>query len=444
MPRLVIGNCFTDEVAGDATRLPGPYLQTVAASAQLAVWFARDGDVVVLPVEPDEEFLRYVTRMTGVCREAVHIVVPPPGVAGTDLLTADRLTHPLLLRRLAELVAPGRVEEIIALTPEASVVALADAFLGAREVLPGHRFLRQGGGRLANSKAVFRAVAAGAGVPIPAGGVATNRTDIRLLVESLLAEGPVILKRDFAGGGMGNEILSTESLTGPSGAQRAVVLRAAAAVRNHLDNRWDWLTNGDRFPVIVERYVPGSRAVFAEFTLGEGGPVFEEQGEMIYAPVAEAQIIPAPTLEPAAVVTLVNGGTRLCSVLHAMGHRGNVSVDALVTPEGEILYTEFNARVTGSTHIYQNVGRNLVGENFVATRFLAEYCNWTVPSFGAAERELARSGLAYDAKTRTGVVLVKAFSRADGTVRFCVVAEDLEATTKIRDKVQSLFAIPPA
>jgi Pre ATP-grasp domain/PGM1 C-terminal domain len=440
MPRILIGNCFTDEVAGDPRLLPTAHLQTAAASAQLLIWFAKAGDIVVLPCEPEREHVDYVTTLTGTDPASLHLLVPPAGIVGTDLLTADRLADPEFRAALTDAIAGREISEVVTLTPEASVVELARD-LGFLDKVAGHEFIGQGGGRLLNSKAIFRAVAAGSGVPLPEGGVCTNKVEAEILIEHLFAKGySVMLKRDYACGGAGNEIVSQVGGFQPVGAERVVVLADRAAVRTYLDERWDWVTNERRFPAVIERYVPGSRGIFVEFTVTDDGPVFSEHGEMLSAPTANAQVIPSPALPPRALPELVAAGGRLCESLRMLGFRGQFCADAIVTETGEVLFTEYNGRITGSTHIYTVIGRELVGPDYANDRVLVEYCGWQVPSYQAAVERLAESGLAFDRGSRTGVVLVKAFSQADGTVRYCAIAEDFAAAEKTRELVEGLFS----
>jgi hypothetical protein len=260
-------------------------------------------------------------------------------------------------------------------------------------------------------------------------------------IGELFAQGhPAMLKKDFSSGGLGNEIVSPVEGLLPVGAKHLHVLSDDAAVRDYLDGRWEWLSNGGRQPVVVERYFPDSRAIFVEFEITDDGAVFAQQGEMISAPTAVGQAIPSPDLAPHPLANLVNAGSRLCESLRVLGYRGHFCADAIVTADGEVLFTEYNGRFTGSTHIYAVVGRRVVGEDYSKDRLLVEYLEWSVPSYEAAAERLVSSGLAYDPATRTGVVIVKAFNQADGTVRYCVVAENLAAAEATRHEVDSLFA----
>lgn len=439
MTRLLVGSCFTEELQGDPDLMSEASLQTANSSAQIILWFAKDDDVLVLPRQPEPATFDQITSLTGVRRDSLRVVVPPPGRTGADLLTADRLADKGFLAELEEVLAGTTVTEIVPLTPDTTVATLARA-LRLEHALPGYGFLSQGGGALVNSKAVFRAITAGAGAPLPEGAVCTNKPDAAAAIAELFAKGyPVMLKKDFSSGGLGNEIVSPVDGLVPVGAKDLHVLTDEPAVLAYLDERWAWLSNKGCQPVVVERYVPGSRAIFVEYDITDGGAEFAQQGEMMSNPTAVGQAIPSPDLAPGPLAHLVNGGARICESLRVLGYRGHFCADAIVTPAGDVMFTEFNARFTGSTHIYAVVGTSVVGPDYSRDRLLVEYLQWRVPSYEAAADKLDSTGLAYDPATRKGVVIVKAFNQADSTVRYCVVAEDLAEAEATRREVESLF-----
>ncbi|MFE7127758.1 peptide ligase PGM1-related protein [Streptomyces sp. NPDC057617] len=433
MTRLLIGNDFNEDLF---TRIAASW------SVQRLAWFAEDGDVLVLPVRPEEDFLTYVTSLTGTRRSTLQVVVPPPGHAGTDLLTADRLCDPGFLTELCRALAGRPVADVLALWPDTAVVVLARA-LGAEDAVPGGAFVAQSGGPLVNSKTVFRAVAAGAGVPIAEGAVcATRERAASAIVELLDANAPVIVKQDYSLGGKGNEILSPVPGVEPVGARRTLSVSGVPGVHEYLDERWDELSRGGRDPVVVERYHPGSTSLFAEFLIADEGVEFGGHGEMIMAPLAKAQVVPARGLKPDTARELVDHGRRLCDTLHTMGYRGRLSADAVLTPDGELFFTEYNGRVTMSTHTYAVVGARLAGLDNADDRVVVERIwpdGWSARSFASAVSALAEAGLAYDPSTRTGVVFSSALDLRDNSIMQCVIAEDLTSAAAYESRLEKLF-----
>jgi hypothetical protein len=427
----LIGNSTNHNLVDDLERMWAVWW------AQRLLWFARDEDIVVLAAPPQAEFLAYVTGLTGTDHSSLRFVTPPAGVEGTCRLTPDRLADQVFRDDLVALIAGRRVESIFALWPDPAVADLACA-IRAQDALAGYGFVSQGGGALVNSKAIFRAVAAGAGIPLPQGTVCMGRPDTEDAITAMIRQGhPVIVKSDFGSGAVGNRIVSPEAGLRPLGAPTVTIATDRAGVRSFLDAEWNTLTSHGRYWLVVERYHPESRPVFAEFLISDEGPQLGAHGEMVMAPVASAQVIPAPGFAPAVLRRLVKDGRRLCDPLHAMGYRGLLSADAIVTPEGALLFTEYNGRVTGSTHIYKIIGEDIVGKGYAADRLILERVGWKVPSFESAQRKLASAGIGYDRDSRSGVILNTAFSGGD--VWYCVVAESLTEIQKYEDLVAQLF-----
>ncbi|MEV6923816.1 peptide ligase PGM1-related protein [Dactylosporangium sp. NPDC051485] len=436
MVRILIGNEFNEDRAGiiDAKQ------KKTAWWTQRLAWFARNDDILVMAVAPDEEFLRHVTGVTGTDHATLRIVVPPPGGLGVGVLTADRLAAPALLAELRAALHGRHPDAVISLHPDTSIAELSTA-LGAQHALAGHSFLSQAGGRLVNSKAAFRAIAAGAGVAIPEGGVSTTPAQLvetagRLLDRDL----PVILKHEFRAGGRGNEIVTPYEGITPVGAQRAVTVRSRAEFEAYVERRWSWLTSNGQSPLVVERYHPGSRALFAEYSITDKGVDFGGQGELISAPLAAAEIIPAPDVADAAVTALLDGGRALSEPLHAMGYRGTLSADAILTNDGQILFTEYNGRITGSTPVYAVFGEQVIGPQYSRDRVLFDRDGWPVPSFAEAVAALDRSGLAYSSATGLGAVLVTPYNTSNGSVRYCLAAACITDVWRAQERIEALFA----
>ncbi|MFG3051968.1 peptide ligase PGM1-related protein [Kitasatospora sp. NPDC048239] len=440
MTTLCIGNNRTEEMVGDLTGMTQLERRFAGCGAQRMLWFAEDDDVLVLPWEPDPAYLGYVTGLTGTRAESLTVVVPPPGVEGEDILTPDRLADPGFREELRRVLAGRPVERVLAISPNAAVVDLAAA-LGAEHAVPGHAFAAQGGNALVNSKAVFRALAAGAGVPIPPGTVATAPQQVEAAVNGLLEQGhSVMMKVEYQAGGFGNEILSRDEQVTPAGAQRVVLLADRAAVARYVAERWEWLTGGRGQRVVVERYFTDAAPLYAEFTIGDHAAVLSGCGEMVMDPVVIGEITPPVTPDAGAMAELVDQAARLCESLRVLGYRGTVSADAFLTPKGELYFSETNGRLTGSTHLHDALFARLVGAEHRASRVILELAGLSVPSFPEAVAAVERAGLSFDRATRTGVVFSADFGPADGSVMYCVIAEDADAARAAERRLTALFA----
>ncbi|NUR00268.1 MAG: hypothetical protein HOY79_28190 [Streptomyces sp.] len=440
MPTLIVSNQRTEEMVGDLELLDPEYRLYVGNQAQRMAWCLQDGDVLVLPMAVSEEFLRYVTAALGIARDSVEVLVPPPGRFGEGVLSQDRLTDEGFLTALRQAVQTRGVDRVLPFHFDSSVAELTRT-LGLDKATPGFGFLDQGGGRLLNSKATFRALAGGTGAPVPPGGVFSAQQEAAAyLWDRLLSQGqPAILKQDFHVAGFGNEIVSPTPGVDPLGAQRAVVTASRADLDSYLTERWPWLTDGGRNRVVIEQYVPQSAPIYAEVRIEEHGVEFTGHGEMRMKPVLNGLIVPAPSAELPAFPGFLDAVRRLCRPIHAMGYRGIVSIDAIVTPDRNILINEFNCRTGGSTHIHR-IGERVVGDDYFAERVLVELRRCTFPPFPTAVQALTERGLAYDLATRTGVLItVDDDSPSGGFGEYCVIARDAGQARELEQAVADVL-----
>jgi hypothetical protein len=447
MTTLLIGNSRTEEMVGDLARQSPQAREAAGYGAHRMLWWAREGDILVLPTAPEDAFADYVAGLTGTPRASLTVLTPAPGRLGAGLLTPDRLADASLRAALREALArTATAPPSLRILPVYADTAVADLArsLGAEAALPGHAFHAQGGSALVNSKAAFRAVAAGAGVPIAPGTVVTDPGEAARAIGALLGAGHcAIAKQEFSGGGLGNEILAPAPGVEPAGAPRALVLSDSAAVDAYVADRWPWLTGEGRHRLVVERYYANAVPVYAEFEVADHAVELVGTGEMLMDPVVVGEIVPALATLPAdAVAELVAVGRRLCEAYRALGYRGTISADAYRTQEGEIRFCEANGRITGSTHLHTVMSARLVGPAPGPRVFLGGEC--PAPSFEAAAAGLAAAGLGFDPAAGTGVVLVNHFGPAAGCVMYCVVAEDVAAARDQQRALASLFAKAPA
>lgn len=432
--RVLVGNSFSET-------LVGRYGRTRARiNAQYALWHAEDGDVVVLPGAPDADFLDYALRMKGVSVDSVRVVVPPEDPDGDPRLTVGRLADPALCAGLRDAIEGRPVDAVVPLWPDITIARLAEA-IGAADMLPGRAFLAQGGGAIVNSKAAFRALAAGNAVPIADGAVCVLADAAVDVAWAMVDNGrPVMLKGEYFTSGDGNFIVTARDDFRPLGARGMTVVRRRADVADFVAQQWERLTGGGKYRLVVEEYHPGCTSVFAEFAIGDSAVGLAGDGEMVKDPQGVAEIMPIQGRPDHLREQVIEGGRRLAEGLRAIGYRGLVSADAIVTPDERVYFTEYNGRITSSTHIYEVIGKRVVGSRYPASRVLYENVHLTVPSFAEALRRLRDAGLAFDPRTGIGVVLTSPYEERVRNVIFCSIGEDLAGAVALNDKVGALVA----
>lgn len=411
---------------------------------QRMLWFARAGDVVVLPSEPDRRFVDHVTALTGECRDEIEICVAPPGRHGGKLLDPRALLDDEIVGRLAKVA--DRVTEVMCCWPSVEVALFAER-LGIADKLPGAAFFAQGGVELANSKASFRAFAAACEVPIAEGAVCRTIDDAQVAIERLLANHrAIVVKQAHNHAGLGNELVTLDDRSSYDHAGAMHLRRVdgtGASVRAYLEERWRWASGGDRYAVTVEQFKPKGRTVYTEFFADGSGVAHTESGELIYRRRRLfAELAPVRSIDADVRARLVEAGARLAEVYRAFGYRGFLSADAVVDRDGEFIFTEMNARLGGSPHIYQAIGQRVVETARAPHRTVIQYYtqpHWKIPSldhFLAAVDEL---GLSYDREARKGVIVAIPPLTGGGGFLFCIAYDAEHEHVQIFEALDARF-----
>ncbi|WP_434598252.1 hypothetical protein [Streptomyces sp. A5-4] len=445
--RIVIGNHIDPSIRER---------HDMRAWTQRLLWFARPGDLLVLCCEPDEAFVDYALAHTGVKREELTVLVAPPGAWGERLLDPASLTEPAFVEQVRAALGEGGaggVSEVFALWPSAAVSRLADA-LGVAGRFPGAAFFGQGGGEIGNNKANFRALAAAAGVPILPGRICRSLAEATESTGALLKDsvsGAVVVKQAHNGAGVGNQLLvrEPEMAVDHVGARHLHHLAPGPdGIAAYWAQRWPWASGEGRWPVVIEEFAPGADAVYSEHYASDDGTRATETGRLLYVGRRLShQVVPLDGVTEPVRAALLDGGARLAEAYRAFGYRGHLSADALVLPDGRVVFTEVNAQVSGSLHIYQSIAHGIVDVAAAPARQVVEYHvppTWAVPSFAAFLAALDELGLAYNPATRTGaIVSMPAIPLAPGEPAqfvFCLAYDPAEGHTAAFDRLDARFA----
>ncbi|MFI6689495.1 peptide ligase PGM1-related protein [Streptomyces sp. NPDC050485] len=430
------------------------------AWTQRLLWFARPRDLLILCCEPDAAFVDYALAHTGVKRGELTVLAAPAGAWGDRLLDPASLSVPTFVDRVRAALGPaevGAVTEVFALWPSAAVARFADA-LGLADRFPGAAFFGQSGGEIGNSKANFRALAAAAGVPILPGRVCHGRAEAIEATSALLehsVSGAVVVKQAHNGAGVGNQLLVRDAQMAVDhvGARHLHHLAPGPdGIAAYWAERWPWASGEGRWPVVVEDFAPCADAVYSEHYASDADTRATETGRLLYVGRRLShQVVPLDGVTEPVRAALLDGGARLAEAYRALGYRGHLSADALVLPDGRVVFTEVNAQVSGSLHIYQSIAHGIVNVAAEPARQVVEYHvppTWAVPSFAAFLAALDELGLAYDPATRTGVIVsmpaIPLAPREPVQFVFCLAYDPAEGHAGTFDRLDARFANVPA
>lgn len=404
MAQLIISNQLTEETAEGDGALPDDYLAMLGLVSHRMIWLAEPDDIVVLPTVPDPAFADYVWKMRGFTDDVPRIVVPPAGRQGSDLLYSDRLAERNFRAELRAASTETHLTGVTAFFVDADVAELVSS-LGLSNLVPAFEFLTAGGSELVNSKSFFRTLCLGNGVAIPTGYALIQQEDAERQIWSMLSEGKsVIVKQDAHGGGYGNEVLTGRTKFNALGAASTVSITNRPQLAEHLTRSWQRYTYGATRNVVIEHYIPDCVPIYIELAIDADAVRTVGYGEMRMKPINNGLIVPPPSAGLPAFKGFLESAGRLGRVYQAVGYRGRVSVDAIVTPDRRILFNELNGRVGGSTHVH-HLGERLIGAGYLHDRVLVarNRCDWN--SVAGSVKILAESGLEFDRSKRTGILV---------------------------------------
>lgn len=373
------------------------------------LWFAESQDIIVVMDAIPESFIKHVANMKNIDPGTWKFVVIPTNRWEKRMFDGRALCAPDVVERVRELASADEVREIVSLWPTPSVAQFA-TLLGLEDRFTGIDFLRSSGYEIANSKASFRAFASGLGIPIPRGFVAHGPDEAIQWSQALFVDSnAIIAKRAHGGAGGANHLIHLESWMGDasiSGAagSSSLVNASLDAIEQFWARKWKWLSNDQTFPVIVEEYISGWDTFYAEFFLSAHGITEPSIGQLLFQDHGLVEELnPASPKHPHARDLLVQEGRRLANLYYEIGYRGYLSADAIIGSNGEVLFTEVNARFTGSTHLYE-VMQRLPWTKEIGVRRVVLQTEFTTNSLETFLTTLEANGLLYDPESGSGTI----------------------------------------
>lgn len=417
----------------------------IRAWTHRVLWFAEDGDAIVLMDVPDSAFVSHVTGLTGVNASTLRFHIMPSRWSGGNFDAWALLDKGFQNELAVDAVA---ATEVVALWPCAEVGWLVRS-LGIEHKLAGAGFWCEGGGVLANSKVVFRSLAAGTGVPIALGGVCRCTEDAFRLSGYLLREGSgFMVKRSYGGGGAGNEIVITKvtAVAYAGHASIEMIEESPEGLHAYWERRWSWASCNGAHPVVIEEFVANARTIYAEVFCSDAGVGAGKLGELKYKDGRIArEIFPAQDISAQTRCEIENMAARLGQIYWKIGYRGFLSLDSVITPGDHILFTEANARFTSSTHLHQVIAERVAQIADAPERIVIQTtspASWNLCNLNDLLKLLAQHRLAYDPATRRGIMAVTPVVGDSGRLQLATVADSEEAAIQLIDALHDAITSP--
>lgn len=404
------------------------------------LWFANAGDIVVAMDDLPVDFVRHVAETKGFNPKSLSLVVAPPGEYGRGEFDGRILSDATVMAKIKANPSFHEIDCIEALWPTPSVAHLA-MDLKIPNLLPGCAFISSCGYEPANSKAFFRAIASAAGVSIPEGYVARSEREALDHSLRLFSLGDaIIVKRDHGGAGGGNHLVKSPTWGGDAsiaGAARVTELEkiSSRTLGEFWGNHWEWMSNSGSAPVVLETHVSGWDTFYAEFRIGDDCISGPHLGQLTFSDGGlTLEVLPSRP-EGDGMHKLCENALILAEKYQAIGYRGYLSADAIVSPQGSVLFTEVNSRYTGSTHLYSVMKSLPVAIENESPRIVMQ-AQLPQTSLSETLSNWRQRGIAYSSKYGVGAVaLTPELGGIDGPIAFNAIGRSLDEAQRIFEAV---------
>lgn len=406
-PRIVFGNTINELMLAVPTVA---HSESLFAASTRKLWLMDAGDMLVTPRLVSREYAEYVLEFLQLNLDQLELVTTSG--AQTSFLANDIEESPRVFSVLSRFCESRHNPELLCYALDSPTLSLAMR-LGIRPSgysrIPDARVMQTI--YQLNTKSGFRNVAQQLSLPIPEGESCAGMTELKATVLRLLRHNErVIIKLDRSSSAYAHTVVAREErLNG--------VVEFMERQREKCQNQ------PQRF--VVETHLPVAASPSIELTVTEAGVdtnyfcVQRYRNQQFCGMVADPRQIPLDFL-----IAMKAAGERLGSYLHDNGYRGVFDLDAVLTTDGNLVFTETNVRRTAGTFVHELMSR-LAGSNYSADRvWIADNITAdAICGFDAGRSAIRAAGLEYNPKRRKGVLLTSDGICHDRKWRYLVVAE---------------------
>jgi hypothetical protein len=406
------------------------------------MWFAEEGDILVVPASIKQDFLRYVGETMGVDTSTVLVLTRDEILSDEVILSPDFVGELQSLIGLAKRPTPWQLMPCFFTDGAAELARLLGVDAGRSLDLASER-----GVILLNRKSHFRQLAIGAGLPLPQGGIATTPQTLARAVERLLpVTGTVIVKGDNAAGGKGNIALTTRPITAPLPGTRETRPIDSSGIATAAAGVWEDLK--EQQVLVVESYHDARHMFYFEFFI-------DEIGNVRFATSGSIRLEPSPLpnakdlvwvgldlpleLPPFSLGNAVTEAAKFAQRAADLGYRGYINIDAILTPTGELFFNESNARWGGGT-ILHVISERLLGPHYADTHTVSSLRNVPPVPLDLVLALLGEHQLGFDRDSGRGVIVLACDPHLTNMMECLVIGDSLEDSRQIEAELRKAVA----
>ncbi|WP_115303405.1 hypothetical protein [Legionella beliardensis] len=372
MPKIIIGNGFSDAMVGDVSKNSLAVRRTAAVEARRLTWFVENEDLIILPSPVSNELISYVNNIMRTQLSQKNFIYTSQDPLEPKIITSEVLLSERMLSQLKTATQHTNNWQLFPYFYTSSIQTLADVLQNEAHHCP--TFLTQSGADLLNQKAAFRAIYAH-DVPIAKGAVCRNVHELYQQAKLLLSQtAKLIIKQNMNASGDGNILVSIDK-NGPFAGIRDIIFIDTSKdfTLNMAKQLWDMLSDAHgNHQLVIEEYVTNQNTLYAEYNiksdssfemLSYGIVRMEGSGDKRGNGIANWVGFEIPYKANVAP-SFLNHCNQLARTTGQLGFVGRINFDAIVCEDNQILFTEVNGRLGGCSHL-AHVCQKILGKRFL-------------------------------------------------------------------------------
>ncbi|MFL9888863.1 peptide ligase PGM1-related protein [Paraburkholderia agricolaris] len=418
MSKIIFGN-FVNQLM---TEVPGPaHVKALTAPSPRKIWYAKEGDLVVIPREMDSFFKQYACHVIGLNPDNVEVLCPT-GALETYLasrISTDRAAYDKLLvfkQKNPKTEVDVFAQDVITIDLFRKLAIPIYPYEGTPSASAQQLVSR------INTKSGFKEIAASLEIRTVLGSTVVGVGKAQDCARKLLQEyGPLVMKIDRGSNGYGHVIINSST--------------DLEAIPSSLAK---FSEQPDRYT--IEKRMQFKSLPSIEYFINNDGPTKTYECSMRCINNAWTGMITPPDDLSVTTSDVMNGwGERLGAYLFHEGFRGTVDIDCGIDADGTIYATESNCRKTGGSYLHSLLSR-LKGPNYLnTTTWLADSrLGKKSLSFAEGINAIEKAEIAWNADRGDGVILTADTRGIDEKWRYLVIGS---STSHALDTEQRLLAL---
>jgi hypothetical protein len=438
--KIFFGNgCAEALISGLSQSGNKHYIQHGANLARRYLWTMQPGDLIITHCAGDPDYVCYVEDCCQYQRGSIKLISAYDGIDNFGLLNLKNLKTKKFFGKIEKY---NFDEGSWHLEP---FIADSDAFDFGNLINVPVRFGKWGtpsreAADLFNDKRVFRALAAGLNVPIASGRVCATSEQLAFALSELIsATGSCIVKMDRHLGAEGNVLITHHHITNAPGTHKIYPVSDSQKYEDIAQTIYSELGQGSSPCFIVEVYYHNAHSVGVHYLLGDKTVTLNGVADIRLAPAYAGMFWPT-SLPDTVVHQLIAEGHKLAYHVASLGHRGPLSVDAIVCAGNQIIVNEINARHGGFTAakaVIDKITGSTAKSFFAATRAHLT----SNMKFNVLRELLEQEGLSFNRNLGAGIVISAEDLQNTQQLEILTIAQSREAIHELEEKFINVACI---